>query len=98
MVSLPRKTFFPTLSEPLRYTFLIDTCEAKRTGTGRSFVYRWLLAVTILLAPELRGQDSISTSNGRFAQIQQQRVAKAASLGGPQPAKTPGPFSRLAPA
>ena len=60
-------------------------------------MYRWLLAVTILLAPELRGQNSAPTPNGRLAQIQQQRVEKAASLGAAQPAKTRGPFSRLAP-
>src|SRR5262245_8967393 len=92
-----KKNFFRFQSEPLYYTFLIDTREAKRTGTGRSFVYRWLLAVTILLSPELRAQDSTSTPNGRLAQIQQQRVDKAASLGASQPAKTGGPLSRLAP-
>jgi hypothetical protein len=63
-------------------------------------LHRWLLALTILLAPELRAQDSAGTPNGRLAQIQQQRVEKAASLSTPEPAKTGGlggSFSRLAP-
>jgi outer membrane protein assembly factor BamA len=60
-------------------------------------LYRLLLAVTILLAPELRAQDSTGNPNSRLAQIQQERVEKAASLSTPEPAKTPGPFSRLAP-
>ena len=43
--------------------------------------YRWLFFATIILIPELLGQDIGITPEGRLDQIQEQRSQKAGSLG-----------------
>jgi hypothetical protein len=59
-------------------------------------VCRWLFfALTILLTPELHGQDGAVAPAGRVDQIEEQRSEKAAKISGGNPEEAEGTISRI---